>query len=243
MKESCDNCKKGTEVSDEPTDESSVKDDGLGANFDQNKPLTNGRSDSGKLSIALMAAFVVCCGLPLIILSVGAGISSYFFLHESSVILFFAILLLVLLGIAVALYFHNIRSRTETRSKENRAKDAKVTDTGKCKSFCKGGHSLKWRGIVMQKKCDLCDREFSTDQGLIQHYSDKHPETNPPSEALKREAMRQKNTASSPFANRRRNKLLVVAALVIVLVAIASVGVYIGTRSASSNTTDIGKTS
>ena len=81
-----------------------------------------------------------------------------------------------------------------------------------------------------QKKCDLCEREFGSYQGLIQHYAVKHPDATPPKDVVKREELRKKRN-SSHTAKGRQNKLLIISAIVIVIIVIASVGVYYSTSA------------
>jgi thiol-disulfide isomerase/thioredoxin len=80
--------------------------------------------------------------------------------------------------------------------------------------------------IMTDKRCDLCDREFGSEQGLLQHYTDKHPGATPPKGIVNREAQRKKKRNSSYRAKGRQNRLLVISAIVIIIIVIATVGVY-----------------
>lgn len=90
-----------------------------------------------------------------------------------------------------------------------------------------------------KKKCDLCQREFVSEQGLLQHYADKHPGLTPPKDVVKREAVRRKKTNSSHSLKSRQNRLLIISAIVIVIIVIATVGVYYSsTRSTKQQSPD-----
>lgn len=79
---------------------------------------------------------------------------------------------------------------------------------------------------MSKKKCDLCDREFGSEQGLLQHYADKHPGVIPPKGIVKRDALRKKKTNSSYAVKGRQNKLLVISAIVVIIIVIAAAGLY-----------------
>jgi cytochrome oxidase Cu insertion factor (SCO1/SenC/PrrC family) len=80
---------------------------------------------------------------------------------------------------------------------------------------------------MAERKCELCGREFSSDQGLLQHYTDKHPGVNVPKDVAMREALRKKKIVNSSSSHRQNNKrILIVSAIVILIIVIASVGVY-----------------
>src|SRR5487761_64520 len=79
---------------------------------------------------------------------------------------------------------------------------------------------------MSKKKCDLCDREVGSEQGLLQHYADKHPGVIPPKGIVKRDALRKKKTNSSYAVKGRQNKLLVISAIVVIIIVIAAAGLY-----------------
>lgn len=76
------------------------------------------------------------------------------------------------------------------------------------------------------KRCDLCDREFTSEQGLLQHYSDKHPGVTPPRDIVKRESLRKKKTNGSFAGKGRQTRLLVISAIVVIIIVIAAAGLY-----------------
>lgn len=96
---------------------------------------------------------------------------------------------------------------------------------------------------MVGRRCELCERKFKSDQGLLQHFADKHPDASPPDDVLKREALRNKKRNSSTTRKSRQNKLLIVAAIVIVMIVIASVGVYFASPKLTTQSTTVGTTS
>jgi cbb3-type cytochrome oxidase subunit 3 len=65
-----------------------------------------------KLSFALVIGLLVCCLLPAIILSAGVGLTSYFILHESDILTFSAIIIILLISCVIIWAFrHRSRSR------------------------------------------------------------------------------------------------------------------------------------
>jgi cell division protein FtsL len=70
-------------------------------------------SDDGagkKLSLALVIGLIVCCLGPVIVLSAGVGITSYFLLHESGILTFSGIILILLTIVSVIWTLQNRRS-------------------------------------------------------------------------------------------------------------------------------------
>ena len=51
---------------------------------------------SKKLSLALIIGLLVCCLLPVVIISAGVGITSYYILHKSDILIFSAFILILL---------------------------------------------------------------------------------------------------------------------------------------------------
>lgn len=76
------------------------------------------------------------------------------------------------------------------------------------------------------KRCDLCDREFTSEQGLLQHYSDKHPGVTPPKDVVKREALRKERANSSFTGKGRQNRLLIITAIAVIIIVIGAAGLY-----------------
>ena len=79
-------------------------------------------SDGGgsrRLSLALVIGLLVCCALPIIILSAGVGITSYFVLHKSDILIYMAsiILILVAFGVLVWIFRHRGLHGNERESK------------------------------------------------------------------------------------------------------------------------------
>ncbi|MCL4518650.1 MAG: redoxin domain-containing protein [Thaumarchaeota archaeon] len=77
------------------------------------------------------------------------------------------------------------------------------------------------------RRCELCEREFSSDQGFLRHYADKHPDARPPEDALRREAKRVEENRTRPNrhgAGGRRNnkKILILTAIVIAIIILVS---------------------
>jgi len=69
-------------------------------------------------------------------------------------------------------------------------------------------------------KCDQCDREFNTEQGLAQHMSDKHGvSSHEKKEAKKEERNKEQQTASS---GAKRKKTFRNAVIVVVLIAVVA---------------------
>jgi cytochrome oxidase Cu insertion factor (SCO1/SenC/PrrC family) len=90
---------------------------------------------------------------------------------------------------------------------------------------------------MSERKCDLCGREFSSDQGLLQHYTDKHPGASLPKGVAKREALRKKKIVNSSSSHKQK-KILIVSAIVILIIIIASVGVYYSSFSGKATQHD-----
>jgi thiol-disulfide isomerase/thioredoxin len=80
------------------------------------------------------------------------------------------------------------------------------------------------REAMSKKSCDLCEREFTSEQGLLQHYSDKHPGVTPPKDVVKRNAQR-KQKANSTHKS-RENRRLILSAITVIIIVIAAAGLY-----------------
>lgn len=85
-------------------------------------------------------------------------------------------------------------------------------------------------------RCELCTKGFKSDAALLQHYTDKHPEVDPPANVARREALR-KGELWKKNANRRtrRRNPLVPAAIAIVIVVIVGFALYSAFGPHSSN--------
>lgn len=79
---------------------------------------------------------------------------------------------------------------------------------------------------MSKKKCHLCDRDFAFEQGLLQHYADKHPGSTPPKDVVKRETLRKRKKNSFYSVKSKRNSLLAISLILIFIIVIASVGLY-----------------
>jgi hypothetical protein len=65
-----------------------------------------------KLSFAVVIGLLVCCLLPAIILSAGVGLTSYFILHESDILIFSGSIVTILLISGVVIWTFRHRSRS-----------------------------------------------------------------------------------------------------------------------------------
>ncbi|MCL4517849.1 MAG: hypothetical protein M1587_01475 [Thaumarchaeota archaeon] len=126
MTEDFDGCKNESEQNLEASELSVAQPNYVGAGDRNNKKVvsaTDARSNanSKRLSLTLIAGLLVCCLLPIIILSAGVGITSYFLLHGSYLILIFSIFILVLVVIAFIFHNRSVTGRNENRLKEQTA--------------------------------------------------------------------------------------------------------------------------
>lgn len=93
---------------------------------------SNGRDR--KLSLALVAGLLVCCLLPIIILSAGVGIRSYFLLRGSYLIFIFSIFILALVAIAFVIHNRSVagsrnKNRLEEQTAQTNEENEKETST------------------------------------------------------------------------------------------------------------------
>lgn len=76
----------------------------------------------------------------------------------------------------------------------------------------------------MAYKCDQCDREFNTEQGLAQHKTDKHGVTSHDKREMKKEQTAQiRQDESSKMKAKGRDRLILIGLGAIVLIGIAYV--------------------
>jgi thiol-disulfide isomerase/thioredoxin len=88
--------------------------------------------------------------------------------------------------------------------------------------------------LMSKKSCDLCDKEFTSKQSLLQHYSDKHQGVTPPKNVVKRNALRKQKVNSSHKS--RQNRLLIISAIAVIIIVIAAAGLYYYYSSTSGTT-------
>jgi len=86
----------------------------------------NRDNSSAKLSLALIASLLVCCALPVILVSAGAGLAVYSILKEWDVILIVASILLLIFG-AFAFYQWRHETKTLIPAKEGESPSPEVS--------------------------------------------------------------------------------------------------------------------
>ncbi|MDG6908040.1 MAG: hypothetical protein JRN20_19910 [Nitrososphaerota archaeon] len=95
-----------------------------------------------------------------------------------------------------------------------------------------------------RRRCELCEREFSSDQGLLRHYADNHPDARPPEDALRREAKRVRENRTRPNGHgagrRNSKKILIITAIVIVIIILASTTAFYFFSTSSHGNQDSG---
>ena len=72
------------------------------------------RDKSAKLSLVLIGSLLVCCALPAILVSAGAGIAAYSFLKGWNVILILASILLLIFGAFALNCYYRKRNNKKT---------------------------------------------------------------------------------------------------------------------------------
>jgi hypothetical protein len=67
------------------------------------------RGNSTKLSLVLIASLLICCALPAIAVSAGAGIAAYSFLYGRNLILIISSILLLIIAATTLNFYHRKR--------------------------------------------------------------------------------------------------------------------------------------
>lgn len=85
----------------------------------------------------------------------------------------------------------------------------------------------------MAFKCDQCDKEFNTEQGLQQHKNDKHGVSRHEKKELKKERQEERKHEISKKASSGKIKKYAVVAIIVVIIAAA--GYYLATRPSGNS--------
>ncbi len=84
----------------------------------------------------------------------------------------------------------------------------------------------------MPFKCDQCDREFNTEQGLEQHKSDKHGVSRHEKKEVKKQREEErKEEIGKKISSKKKKRLAIIA---IIIMAVIGVGYYVATSIPAS---------
>ena len=94
--------------------------------------------------------------------------------------------------------------------------------------------------IIMAHKCDMCDREFNTQEGLNQHRSDKHGMKHERKDVSKEREQKRDEAINRKVSSKQSRGKVVKVAVVAIIVVLIAYGVYTFATSRQASYTPFG---